>query len=662
MSDRLGSIHIEAVEPQLDGGRYPVKRVVGEHLEVRADIFKEGHDALAAAVRWRQVTPRPTAWREVPMRPLGNDAWAAEVPLSANGLHEFTVEAWPEQVRSWVNELQRKVAVGREVRSELLEGAGLLEQTALRARPVSLPDADRLCAAAKLFRERPASEAVSAATEPGLIEAASRHPDRSLGAKLSRALPVFVDRVQARVSAWYELFPRSAAGDGRRHGTFADCEALLPQIAQLGFDTLYLPPIHPIGLAARKGKNNSLVAGPDDVGSPWAIGGREGGHKAVHPALGTLADFRRLVEAARGLGLELALDLAFQCSPDHPYVREHPEWFSQRPDGSIKTAENPPKRYEDIVNFDFLGPAREALWAELESVVRFWIDAGVAVFRVDNPHTKPLPFWAWLIERVQATHPEVIFLAEAFTRPKVMRALAKVGFSQSYTYFTWRNFKHELEDYLKELTSSPAAEYMRGNLWPNTPDILPEFLQRGGAAAFRIRLVLAATLSSSYGIYSGFELCESAAVEGTEEYLDSEKYELKRWEADRPGNIRPLVTAINQIRRGHAALQLYRNLKFYRCDNERVLFYGKATADLSDKLLIVVSLDPHGPQETLNDVPLHEYGIGAEEVYQVHELLSGRRALWQGPHAQVQLTPQEPAGIFQVLRFGKRENAFDYFF
>jgi starch synthase (maltosyl-transferring) len=654
---------IEHVEPELDSGRYAVKQVVGDLLRVRADIFKEGHEVIAAAVRWRQVSPPADAleeWNESPMRPLGNDRFEAEFPLARNGRYAYTIDAWPDTVRTWASEIQRKVAVGQPIASELIEGAALLRQAAQRAG--SGTDGRRLAQAEKILLSEPPATALSTALDPAVLDAASRHPDRSVATRYDRELQVYADRRLAMTGAWYELFPRSASRDERRHGTFKDVEALLPEIARLGFDVLYLPPIHPIGKAGRKGRDNALNAAPGDPGSPWAIGSAEGGHKSIHPELGTLKDFRALVDSAKQKGLEVALDLAFQCSPDHPYVKEHPEWFSWRPDGTLKTAENPPKRYEDIVNFDFLGPARESLWAELKSVVLFWIEQGIRIFRVDNPHTKPLMFWSWLIREVQDRHPEVVFLAEAFTRPKVMKALAKAGFTQSYTYFTWRIFKGEIEQYLQELTQGPEAEYMRGNLWPNTPDILSEFLQQGGPPAFKIRLVLAATLSSSYGLYSGYELCEARGVPGTEEYRDSEKYQLVRWDPERPGNIRPFVEAINRIRRENAALQLYRNLRFHRADNDRVVFYGKSTPDRSNQILVAVSLDPHSPQPSRLEVPLSELAIGPDETYQVHELLSGERVLWKGEQAQVTLTPDRPAAIWSVLRFSRRENAFDYYY
>ncbi|HME91177.1 MAG TPA: alpha-1,4-glucan--maltose-1-phosphate maltosyltransferase [Myxococcaceae bacterium] len=663
MAKRIGSMVIEAVEPELDCGRWAVKRVVGDLFRVQADIFKEGHDVIAAVVRWRQTAPVAQAsqqWSESAMRPLSNDRFEGEFPLAQNGRYLYTIEAWPDAFRTWVGEVQRKVAAGQSVTSELIEGAALLHDAAQRAG--SGPDGRRLSQAEKILLSEPPAAALSTALDGAILEAASRHPDRSIATRYDRELQIYVDRPRAITGAWYEFFPRSAAAEQGRHGTFKDAEAMLGYVAELGFDVVYLPPIHPIGRTGRKGRNNALRTGPDDPGSPWAIGSAEGGHKSVHPQLGTLKDFRAFVESAERQGLEVALDLAFQLSPDHPYVKEHPEWFSWRPDGTLKTAENPPKRYEDIVNFDFLGPARESLWAELKSVVLFWIEQGVRVFRVDNPHTKPLSFWSWLIREVQDLHPDVVLLAEAFTRPKVMKALAKAGFSQSYTYFTWRTFKFEIEQYLRELTQGPEVEYMRGNLWPNTPDILSEFLQQGGPPAFKIRLALAATLSCSYGIYSGYELCEARGVPGTEEYHDSEKYQLVRWDRERPGNIRPFVERINRIRKENAALRLYRNLRFHRADNDRVIFYGKSTPDRSNQILIAVSLDPHSPQDALLEVPLSELGIGPDETYQVHELLRGERALWKGAHAQVSLTPNEPAAIWSVLRFSRRENQFDYYF
>jgi starch synthase (maltosyl-transferring) len=663
MSSRIGSVVIESVRPELDGGRFAVKRVAGDTFTVEADLFKEGHDVLVAIVRWRQSGPagQETPWAEVPMKALGNDLWVAEFPLARNGRYQYTVEAWPDLFATWASELKRKVDAGRDVRSELLEGAALVESTAERARPFNEEDAQVLAEAARKLKQPPSPELISVALSPELARLAGKYADRSLATQYDRVLEIFADRERARTGAWYELFPRSAVRDGRTHGTFKDAEAWLPYIQSLGFDVIYLPPIHPIGLTARKGKNNSLKADPEDVGSPWAIGGAEGGHKAIHPQLGTPEDFRRFLKASELHGIEVAIDLAFQVSPDHPYVKEHPEWFLHRPDGTIKTAENPPKRYEDIVNFDWMGPGRATLWPELESVVLHWVSQGVRMFRVDNPHTKPIQFWAWLIRRVQDVHPEVVFLSEAFTRPKVMKALAKIGFTQSYTYFTWRIFKQELEDYLTELTSPPVSDYLRGNLWPNTPDILPELLQRSGPGGFRLRVALAATLSSSYGIYSGYELCEARALPGKEEYLDSEKYQLVAWDLERPGHIRDWIRKLNAARKQHPALQLYDNLRFYRSDNDRILFYGKRTPDGSSQVLVAVSLDPHLPQEALLDVPLEQLGIHPDETYQVHELMTDERRLWQGPHAQVRLTPEQPAAIWAVYRFRRTEQAFDYY-
>ena len=665
MPARQGSILIENVQPQIDCGRHPVKRAVGETVRVTADVLKEGHDELAVVLRWRQLTPKPAEPREVVMRPLGNDAWEGQFPVYENGLYAFQVESWPDAFRTWAQELSRKLEAGRDLSSELLEGAQLLRAAAERAAsagPAGAFDAERLREGEKALLAGQSAATLSRALDPRLAEAASRYPDRAVATRSERELRVFAERKRAIFSAWYELFPRSTAREPGRHGTFADAERMLPYVQELGFDVVYLPPVHPIGRTARKGKNNAISAGPDDVGSPWAIGGSEGGHKALHPQLGTLADFRRFVKSAAERGMEVAIDIAFQASPDHPYVKERPDWFQRRPDGSIKTAENPPKRYEDIVNFDSMGPERESLWAELRSVFFHWIEQGVRIFRVDNPHTKPLPFWEWVIGEVKARHPDAVFLAEAFTRPKMMKALAKAGFDQSYTYFTWRNFKHEMEEYLKDLTQGPAAEYMLGNLWPNTPDILPEHLQQGGRPAFLSRSALAATLSSSWGIYSGFELCENRALPGKEEYLDSEKYQLVQRDFDRPGNIRAWIAALNRIRNEHPALQRYRNLRFHNADNDRVMFYSKMTEDRTSQILVAVSLDPFAPQEAILDVPLFELGIQPDEAYQVHELISEERSLWQGNTAQVRLTLDKPAAIWSVLRFRRTEQGFDYYF
>jgi starch synthase (maltosyl-transferring) len=642
------------VWPELDGGRFPVKREVGDLFEVTADILREGHGAVAAVTRYRTI--KDTAWQEVRMTPLGNDRWTARFPLEENTRYRYTIEAWPDPYGTWADDLRKRLAAGMDVTSELLEGAQLLGQVLGRA---AGGDRKRLEARLADFEgAESAAQRIRILLDDETAELMETYPDRSAATRYDRELEVVVDRPLARFAAWYELFPRSQGRVPGRHGTFKDCLDRLSDIAAMGFDVIYLPPVHPIGRSFRKGKNNALAAGPDDPGSPWAIGNEHGGHKAVEPALGGLDDFRAFVRAARDVGIEIALDYALQCSPDHPYAREHPEWFHARPDGSIKYAENPPKKYQDIYPLNFSCRDREALWEEAKSILLFWIEQGVRIFRVDNPHTKPIPFWAWVIGEVQSVHPDVIFLSEAFTRPKVMKALAKVGFTQSYTYFTWRNFKGELIDYFTELTQADAAEYLRGNLFTNTPDILPPILQQGGPPAFKMRLALAGTLSSIYGIYSGYELCENTAVPGTEEYLDSEKYEIRVRDWDAPGNIKGYVTRINRIRRENAALQEYRNLRFYETDDENLLFYGKQSADGTNSILVTVNLDPFEPHEGVIRVPLPELGIGPEERFLAYELLREQRHLWRGAAQRVRLDPRvEPAAIFRIERFPHKDYA-----
>jgi starch synthase (maltosyl-transferring) len=572
----------------------------------------------------------------------------------------FAVEAWPDLYRSWVSELERKVAVGRDVRSELLEGAALLRACAARADAAHASHDAQLLDEAASVLEGPPMDGIARATEARVVDAGARYPDRSIGRRDPLERPVLVERDRARGGAWYELFPRSAA-HGERHGTFRDVEALLPELERLGFDVLYLPPVHPIGRTARKGKNNAPRAEAADVGSPWAIGAREGGHTAVHPELGTVEDLRRLVRRTAEHGMEIALDLAFQCAPDHPWVTEHPEWFQHRPDGTIKTAENPPKRYDDIVNFDFNGPGRGTLWPALLEVVLFWVEQGVRIFRVDNPHTKPLPFWEWLLREARERDPGLVFLSEAFTRPKLMRALAKLGFSQSYTYFTWRNHKRELTEYFQELRRPEWADAMRPNLWPNTPDILPELLQRGGPPAFRIRVALAATLGASYGIYSGYEFCDAAVLQG-EEYRDSEKYQLVDWRARRSGDIREWIRRLNEVRHAEPALQSDEGLEFFTCDDPQVIFYGKRTEDGSSQVLVAVSLDPYRTHTAELQLPLQRYGLAGREVVEVEERLSGERQLWRGETASVTLTPEMPAVVWTVRAPTRTEQTFDYFY
>jgi starch synthase (maltosyl-transferring) len=649
---------IEGVEPEIDGGQFPVKRTVGEEVVVGADVFADGHDQLAAVLRYRRAGAGE--WAEVPMRELGNDRWSAGFTVTDLGGYEYTVQAWVDRFASWRKGLAKKVDARQDVGADLLEGAELVRDAARRA---SGGDADWLRQQADaLAHSGDQGESVRLALDDALGAVMARHPDRGPGATYDRKLNVLVERERARFGAWYELFPRST-GEAGRHGTFRDVERRLPYVAAMGFDVLYLPPIHPVGRSFRKGPNNTLTPGPDDPGSPWAIGGEEGGHTAVHPQLGTLADFDRLVEAARHHGLEVALDIAFQCSPDHPYVREHPEWFRHRPDGSIKYAENPPKKYQDIYPLDFECADWQALWEELLNVVLFWCGHGVRVFRVDNPHTKPFRFWQWLIAGVRQRHPDALFLSEAFTRPKVMKFLAKAGFSQSYSYFTWRNAKHEITAYFTELTQTAVREYMRPNLFANTPDILSEYLQVGGRPAFLIRLVLAATLGASYGVYGPpFENCENRPVHpGSEEYLDSEKYQIRQWAWERQDPFRELIALVNQARRENPALQHDHRLRFYPVDNERLLFYGKTTADLSNIILVVVNLDPHHVQSGWVRVPLAELGLRPDEPYQVHDLLTGARFLWTGEANYVQLAPELPAHVLRLRRKVKTERDFDYF-
>jgi starch synthase (maltosyl-transferring) len=502
------------------------------------------------------------------------------------------------------------------------------------------------------------------ATSAPLNQAVSKYPDRRFASEYLRELALVVDPVRARFSAWYEFFPRSASSEPGRHGTFADCEARLPYVAGMGFDVLYFPPIHPIGATFRKGKNNSVVAQPGDTGSPWAIGAADGGHKSIHNQLGTLEDFRRLVKRAEEFGIQIALDIAFQAAPDHPYVRSHENWFRKRPDGTIQYAENPPKKYQDIYPFDFESEDWAGLWQELKSVFLFWIEQGVRIFRVDNPHTKAFPFWEWCITEIKAEYPEVLFLSEAFTRPKIMYRLAKLGFSQSYTYFPWRTAKGEIVSYFNEITKSPVADFFRPNQWPNTPDILTEFLQLGTRSAFMIRLLLAATLGANYGIYGpAFELMESRPVrQGSEEYLDSEKYQIREWDLDRPDSLRDLITLVNRIRRENEALQNDRSLEFHDVDNDQLLCFSKHSPNGSNLILVVVNLDPHYRQSGFVNLPLDRFEIPEDRPFQAHDLLTGARYMWTGRRNYVELDPHSiPGHIFLLRRRLRVESDFEYF-
>jgi starch synthase (maltosyl-transferring) len=642
------TVVIESIEPAVDGGRYPVKREVGALLEVSADIFKDGHEVLVAYLRYRRDGDRE--WREAPMRFVDNDRWAGTFSLAATGRYRYTVEALPEPFLSWLADLEKRHASGQDLASALGEGLALIRAAAARARATQ--DRAPLAGYAdRIERARAAADAVAIASDPALAALMTRLLDRAEATWAEHELEVVVDPERARFAAWYEFFPRSGTS-ADRSATFKEAEAQLTRAAAMGFDVVYLPPIHPIGQAHRKGRNNELVSSPGDPGSPWAIGSADGGYTAVHPDLGTVEDFDRFVEAARRLGLEVALDFAIQCSPDHPWVREHPEWFFHRPDGTIKYAENPPKKYQDIYPVNFQSEAAPALWEEMRQILEFWIGHGVSTFRVDNPHTKPVKFWEWLIRAIKDAHPDVVFLAEAFTRPKMMKVLAKSGFTQSYTYFTWRNTKQELAEYLTEITTPPVAEYFRGNLWPNTPDILHETLQKGGRPAFKTRLVLAATLSSLYGIYSGYELGENTPREpGSEEYLNSEKYEYKARDWDAPGNLVDYVTRINRIRRENRALHGYTNLRFYSSDDPNILFYGKTTPERDNVVLVAVNLDPFAMHAGMVDVPIAELGIGAAQSYRVHEVVSDRWYDWRGARNYVELDPTlEPAQVFVLHR------------
>jgi starch synthase (maltosyl-transferring) len=638
-------ILIEDVWPEIDGGRYPAKRVVGDEVAVWADIFRDGHDVIAAMLKYA-FEDEP--WQETPFTFNDNDRWMARFRPDRVGRWRYTIEAWTDQFASWREDLTKKRDAGQEVTLELLEGKEIVETYVPHA---TAEDADRLRQAIAQFDStedvRSRAELMLSAELRELMARADPHADSVL---YQRELELVVDRPEARFAAWYEMFPRSQGKVAGKSATFDDCIERLGEVAALGFDVVYLVPIHPIGRVNRKGRDNNPVAKPGEPGSPYAIGAEEGGHQAVDPELGTLNDFRRFVAAAAGLGIEVALDFAIQCAPDHPWVAEHKQWFRFRPDGSLKYAENPPKKYEDIVNVDFYNPDREGLWTELRDTVLFWVDQGVRTFRVDNPHTKPVPFWEWLIREVKARCPEAVFLAEAFTRPKMMRALAKAGFTQSYTYFTWRNTKTELTQYLTELTQGVAKEYFRPNFFTNTPDILPVFLQEGGRPAFRIRLVLAGTLSPAYGIYNGFELCENAPIPGREEYLHSEKYKYKVWDWDRPGHIKRDIAVLNRFRRENPALHELTNLRFLDCPDPNILAYAKVASDRSNIIVVAVNLDPHNAHESEIELPLGDFGLKSDQEFLLEEAFTGRVLSWRGPRQRVALDPEiNPALLFRLL-------------
>lgn len=643
---------IDRVSPEIDGGRFPAKRASGERMIVEADIFTDGADTVEAELLYRPCGAKD--WVSVSMSPLGNDLWTASFITGAPGSYEYTVRAWVDHFLTWQKGLKKKIDAGQDVAIDLKIGAAIVELGAARAKG---EDAGTLHHHVGILTVGDPVTAVDAALGEELTAAMQRCPDKSIATMYEKVLLLQVDQRKAGFSTWYEFFPRSWGSEPGRHGTFRDCMTILPRISQMGFDVVYLPPIHPIGQTKRKGRNNSLVAAPDDPGSCWAIGSADGGHTAVHPELGSMEDFEAFVREAELNGISVALDIAFQCSPDHPWVLEHPQWFRWRPDGTVQFAENPPKRYEDILPIDFETKDWQNLWTELRGVFLFWIGKGVKIFRVDNPHTKAFPFWEWAIGTIRDAHPDTVFLAEAFTRPKLMARLAKAGYTQSYSYFTWRNNKHDLQQYLTELTRTELRNFMRPNFWPNTPDILHEELQSGSRAKFIIRMALAATLSSNYGMYGpAYELCEHLPVaHGKEEYIDSEKYEIKSWDLDRPGNIRAEITAVNRIRREHPALQQTADITFVRIDagegreHEQLMGYVKRSDDGRDVILTVVNLDDHHTQGGWLRFPLELFGLPHTQQFMVEDLLSGNSFTWNGEWNFIELNPHHmPVHIFSV--------------
>ena len=658
---------IKNVTPELEGGRFPVKRIVGGTVKVEADIFTDGHDALTCVLQYRKETSSPEdsalQWREGYLDFLGNDRWRSEFQVDQIGRYQYAISAWVDPFKTWRRDLIARLDAGQDARVDLLVGVRLLKEAGGRA---SAEDSQKLLAWADTLSVQGSPEnAVKATQDEDLRLLMQRYSSREHATTYDKKLAVVVDQKNAQYSTWYEMFPRSQwTGSRQEHGTFKDCEARLTYIAALGFDVLYLPPIHPIGRTHRKGKNNSITALPDDPGSPWAIGSDDGGHTSVHSELGTLADFRSLANKSAEYGIQIALDLAYQCSPDHPYVKKYPEFFRRRPDGQVQYAENPPKKYEDIYPFEFESAQWSKLWQELLNVVNFWIAQGVRIFRVDNPHTKPFAFWEWLITNVKHQHPDIIFLAEAFTRPNVMYHLAKLGFTQSYTYFSWRNTKWELTEYFTELTRTQVAEFFRPNLWPNTPDILTEYLQAGGPPAFMIRLALAATLGASYGIYGpAYELCENEPREaGSEEYLDSEKYEVKQWDIDHPRSLKDFIMRINRIRRENPALHSNSRLQFHDVDNDELLCYSKSSDDLTNVVLTVVNLDPFHSQAGWTSLQLEALGVSPDHPFPAEDLLTGTRYLWRGPRNFVEVNPSTmPVQIFRLRRHLRTERQFDYY-
>jgi starch synthase (maltosyl-transferring) len=650
---------IEGIEPEIDSGRFPIKRIPGEKVLVRANVFADGHDSVSTMIMYRMSGE--ATWKEASMRFLDNDIWEGEFTPDTVGNWFYTVVGWIDHFMTWQKDIKKKQDAKQDIRVDLLICAELVNAASKAASGEDRKKLEKL--SDLLQQDSQEDEAVLLALSPEYSLLMDKYGERLFPSMYERELPLVVDRPKALFSAWYECFPRSLLSKHGDHGTFRDLKEALPDIKSMGFDILYLPPLHPIGKTRRKGKNNSSISGPGDVGSPWAIGSDEGGHTDILPLLGTIDDFENLVTKAAGHGVEIAVDIAFQCSPDHPYVKKHPEWFKWRPDGTVQYAENPPKKYQDIIPLNFETERWKELWEELRDVVLFWIRKGIRIFRIDNPHTKPFCFWEWLITDIKKNYPDTIFLAEAFTRPNVMYRLAKLGFTQSYTYFTWRNTKKEIIDYLTELTRSNHREYFRPNFWPNTPDILPEHLQFGGRSMFMIRAALAATLSSNYGIYGpAFELLINEAVPGKEEYLNSEKYEIKKWDWDAKGNIKDFIGKLNAIRRENPALHTTWNIKFYDIDNDYLLCFEKASEDLSNIIIVVINLNPDHKQSGWINVPIADLGIGADHSYMVHDLLTDKEYIWQEAKNFVEIDPQIlPAHIFRVRKKLKREHDFDYY-
>ncbi len=643
MIGREGDIVIQDVHPMIDAGRYPVKRIVGDVLKVEAEVFTTGEKHVCVDLLVKP--PSSGAWLRVPMEQVSEDRYVGHYTLLELGSTMYTLEAWVDEYHTWLKGFARWLSSGEDISVDLQDGLNILKGF---IRVADSEDSAIISRAIEKIKEAGIDSLYSAAAAGDLLGATRRCSRKGGSVRFTPDLEVVVDRAKAGFSAWYEMFPRSQTRSPERSGNFRDVEARLEDIARMGFDVVYFPPIHPIGRTNRRGKNNSPNPSPADPGSPWAIGSAEGGHKSIHPELGSLDDFKRLLKKAESLGLEIALDLAFQCSPDHPYVREHPEWFYHRSDGSIRYAENPPKRYYDVYPLNFDNPSWPELWEELKSIVEFWIEAGVRIFRVDNPHTKPFSFWRWLIEGIRREHPDVIFLAEAFTKPNVMYHLAKIGFTQSYTYFTWKNYNWEIEQYFRELSSPPIVEFFRPNLFTNTPDILPFVLQYGGRPAFELRLILAATLSPVYGIYSGYELCENKGIPGKEEYADSEKYEIKPRDWDAPGNIKPLITQINRIRRDNPALQNFKNILFCGVNNPNFVAYIRWSDDYSNVILVVVNVNPFEEHYATVRTNLGRFGVNTSE-YVVEDLLTGAKYTWHGGENFVKLNPKvQCAHIFKV--------------